>query len=285
VRQSRRRFLASAGLFPLAALANGAIIEPRRVTISRHRVPPLGVGSGSTLRVVQLSDLHLQDVGRFERRIAEHVNGLGADVIALTGDAIDKADRIEELDRFLRLLKPGPTRIATLGNWEHWGKVDLAELRRTYEASGCHLMVNESSILRHDGVEVLVTGVDDLTGGAPDIRAALAGMAPRSSHLVIAHSPLYRDVLAAAGWSGGEDEAAPDGHSVSLMLSGHTHGGQVSLFGWAPVRPPGSGRYVAGWYRDGGLPMYVSRGLGTSVAPIRFGSPPEIAVFDWVLAG
>jgi uncharacterized protein len=283
VRQSRRRFLAGLSILPLAAVANGALIEPRRVTLTWHRVTPNGIGSGPTLRVLQLSDLHLQEVGRFERRIAEQVNDLGADVIALTGDAIDKADRIGELDRFLRLLKPGPRKIATLGNWEHWSRVDLVELRQTYAASGCELMVNESLVLHHDGVEVLVTGVDDWTGGAPDIRAALAGIPPRHSHMVIAHSPVYRDVLTAAGWSGGEGQRAPDEQTVSLMLSGHTHGGQVSLFGWAPVRPRGSGRYVAGWYRDGGLPMYVSRGLGTSVAPVRFGSPPEIAVFDWNL--
>jgi predicted MPP superfamily phosphohydrolase len=65
------------------------------------------------------------------------------------------------------------------------------------------------------------------------------------------------------------------------MLSGHTHGGQVAPFGRPLYRPRGSGRYVSGWYRDADrVPMYVSRGIGTSVVPIRLGAVPEIAVFD-----
>ncbi|HEU0012912.1 MAG TPA: hypothetical protein VFQ45_04475, partial [Longimicrobium sp.] len=68
---------------------------------------------------------------------------------------------------------------------------------------------------------------------------------------------------------------------ITLMLSGHTHGGQVNLFGWAPVLPRGSGRYVRGWFRDpGAIPLYVSRGIGTSQYPVRLGSPPELALFD-----
>ena len=66
------------------------------------------------------------------------------------------------------------------------------------------------------------------------------------------------------------------------MLSGHTHGGQVAIAGWAPVRPPGSGRYVRGWYDDGdGPPMYVSRGIGTvAMLPLRFGAVPEVTFFE-----
>ncbi len=60
------------------------------------------------------------------------------------------------------------------------------------------------------------------------------------------------------------------------MLSGHTHGGQLSLFGFAPLRPNGSGRYVSGWYRDGAIALYVSRGLGVSILPVRIGVVPEI---------
>jgi uncharacterized protein len=66
------------------------------------------------------------------------------------------------------------------------------------------------------------------------------------------------------------------------VLSGHTHGGQVAPFGLATILPRGCGRYVAGWYRDeGGPPMYVSRGIGTSLVPVRIGATPELVVIDW----
>jgi predicted MPP superfamily phosphohydrolase len=65
------------------------------------------------------------------------------------------------------------------------------------------------------------------------------------------------------------------------MLAGHTHGGQIRFFGFAPVLPRGSGGYVSGWYRGRSrLPMYVSRGIGTSLLRARFGAPPEIPVFE-----
>jgi predicted MPP superfamily phosphohydrolase len=81
-----------------------------------------------------------------------------------------------------------------------------------------------------------------------------------------------------------------DGPTVDLapyrpqwMLAGHTHGGQIRPFGWAPFRPRGSGRYVSGWYRNPEPPMYVSRGLGTSIVRARHRSVPELPVFEWGL--
>ena len=73
------------------------------------------------------------------------------------------------------------------------------------------------------------------------------------------------------------------GPAVSLMLSGHTHGGQIAPAGLPIVTPPGSGRYVTGWYVEGGPPMYVSRGIGTSTLPIRLGASPELVIVDWWL--
>jgi predicted MPP superfamily phosphohydrolase len=82
----------------------------------------------------------------------------------------------------------------------------------------------------------------------------------------------------------------PEGPQVDLapyrprwMLAGHTHGGQIAPLGVPLMRPRGSGRYVSGWYRDPAPPMYVSRGIGTSVIPARYRARPEVAVFEWGL--
>jgi predicted MPP superfamily phosphohydrolase len=232
--------------------------------------------SAPVVRVIQLTDLHLQRISDHSRRIAATVNRLRPDILVLTGDMIDRADRVPELRAFLALLDPAPLKVATLGNWEHWGRINLDELNAAYRDASCRLLVNESNIVERAGCEIAITGMDDETGGRPDLEHALAGVRPLNAHLLLAHSPVYRDVLAAGALE-------RSGHSVTAVLSGHTHGGQVALLGWAPIRPPGSGRYVRGWYRDASPALYVSRGLGTSVAPVRFGSPPEIAVFDWSL--
>jgi len=275
---SRRRFILGAAAAGATAVGVDAwLVEPRCVTITRH---VLGVpdASRATMRLVQLSDLHLHGVGSHERRIAAAVGRLAPDVVLVTGDAIDRPDRLGALAAFLGLLPPRTSGYATLGNWEHWAGVDLAGLRRVYAAAGIRLLVDETAEHRHRGSDVLFTGVDDATGGHPDVEQALRGVAPRANHLLLGHSPAYRDRLT----TGAPGALSP--YSITCMLAGHTHGGQVAPLGHALVLPRGSGSYVKGWYEGPPLDMYVSRGLGTSVLPLRLGSPPEIAVFDWHLA-
>jgi hypothetical protein len=270
--ESRRRFLRHAGLLaaavPVAAATDGLLVTPRRLVAS-----DIAAGTGLTgdrLRVVQVSDLHVQRIGSLERRLLAALHAAPADVVVITGDAIDRADRLPVLDRLLGDFPRGPRGLAILGNWEHRCGVDLEALDHTYRRHGIELLVNRSVEVTHHGGRVRITGLDDAIGGRPDARTALAAAAPLPSHLVLAHCPIARDAL-----------ALPSEHAASLVLAGHTHGGQVAPFGMATVLPPGCGRYVAGWYRDGGPPMYVSRGIGTSLAPVRIGATPELVRIDW----
>jgi predicted MPP superfamily phosphohydrolase len=190
---------------------------------------------------------------------------------------VDRADALPALEAFLALLDPRVAKYAVLGNWEHWSGVDLRALAELYGRHNGRLLVNES--VAHPGGAVTITGVDDLAG-APDLRGALRGAERAPLRLLLAHSPAYRDTVAAHGRPSGTPLSAPLDVGGTLILSGHTHGGQVTVGGWAPLLPPGSGRYVRGWFRgDGAPPLYVSRGIGTSVLPVRFGSRPELAVF------
>ena len=265
---TRRRFISTA----LAAgagvgAANAFGIQPNRVTITRHRIGP---ADGRTIRAVQLTDLHLRDVGFHEHRIARAVAELRPDLLLLTGDSIDRRDRLPQLADFLAELPASTHALAILGNWEHWAGVDLRALDTVDGRRGIQLLRNESVALSFPAGQLLVTGLDDLVGGRPDAGVAMRGVVPAVTHLLLAHCPAQRDMIG---------NLRPN-----LVLSGHTHGGQVRIAGWAPFVPQGSGRYLSGWYRGGGPDLYVSRGLGTSVVPARIGAPPEIAVFDWSLA-
>ncbi len=271
----RRRFLAALGATGVAALGatgvaalglEGCWLEPHRLAVTTHR---LGAPD-APIRAVHLPDLHLRSLGRLRETVASAVHYLAPDLILLTGDAVDRWDQLPLLDDFLGQLPSSATLIATLGNWEHWGGLDLAALGRLYERHGGTLLVNRSLLVERRGRRVRITGLDDSTAGLPNLDHALSGVAPEPVHLLMAHSPAYRD------------KATFGEHRFTAMLSGHTHGGQINLLGWRPALPPGSGRYVAGWYRDGdGLPpLYVSRGVGTSVVPVRLGAVPELAVFE-----
>jgi len=271
-RINRRRWLAGASLaaavVPLGVAIDGVAITPRRLVTSTHTC---GSASGvDPLRILQVSDLHVHGIGTLEQQLLEGLHGARADLIVLTGDAIDRAASLPALDTLLAEFPTGPRRLAILGNWEYRCGVSLRDLEKTYDRHGVELLVNRSVEFDHRGWRMRITGLDDIVGGRPDAALAVASVRPLDEHLVLAHCPITRDSL-----------AMPPDHSVSLVLSGHTHGGQVAPFGLATILPRGCGRYVAGWYRDDGPPMYVSRGIGTSLFPVRIGATPELVVIDW----
>jgi predicted MPP superfamily phosphohydrolase len=112
-----------------------------------------------------------------------------------------------------------------------------------------------------------MVGLDDYTAGKPKTSLIQRPISD-STTIVLQHSP-------------GLFHRTSDISNDQICLSGHTHGGQVTFFGQALWTPPGSGTYLAGWYATAECRLYVSRGIGTSILPIRFGAPPEIAVFDF----
>jgi predicted MPP superfamily phosphohydrolase len=265
---TRRGLVIAAGAAAAAATAVGVqafLREPRQLTVTRHRI-----GAGAAfLRVAQISDLHLQTIDEFEAEVASTITHLEPDVIVITGDSIDKGNRVGVLGDFLGQLDAGTPKYAVMGNWDYWSGASRSELRAVYERHNCRLLINETVIHKHRGGLVRMTGADDLLSGAPNVGNAGEG-GPGEPHLLLAHCPAFRERA---------ESAAPG--RFTCMLAGHTHGGQIRLFGFAPVLPRGSGGYVSGWYRgDGRMPLYVSRGIGTSLLRARLGAPPEISLFE-----
>lgn len=273
-RRALMRGCLAAGAAGAAVAVDGTLITPRRLATSHHVFGGAANGRGGRpLRLVQLSDLHLHGIGTLERQLLARIHEAHADLIVITGDTVDRPDALPILAALLAELPSAPRKLAILGNWEHRCGAAGDELTRTYERHGVELLVNRSVDVAHDGRTLLVTGLDDLVLGRPDPAVALAAATRRDHHLVLAHCPAARDAL-----------GLPPEHPATLVLSGHTHGGQIAPFGFATWRPAGSGRYVAGWYTDaGGPPLYVSRGVGTSLMPVRIGAVPEMVRIDWSL--
>lgn len=265
---TRRRFLIGSGLslagtWAGALALEGLILEPRRLAVTTHTLGT-PVPGRTPLRLAVITDLHLQEISGLHHALAEAIRDADPSAILLVGDSIDHRDSLPLLREFLQLLPPAGIRVATLGNWEYWSRVDLGALRRTYERGATRLLVNEALPIASGAT---LFGTDDWLAGT----ASLEPLQPDPGHevVVLSHCPAFRDTLTTP---------RPD---VRAILSGHTHGGQIAIGGWAPFRPAGSGRYVSGWYRDEGPELFVSRGLGTSVVPVRLGSVPELALIDW----
>lgn len=268
-----------------------------RPRITRYAFTPRGWTPGLALRVAVIADVHANEpwmnAARIEGICAD-TQALGADLILLLGDYVTGMGRASEeipaADWAVALARlSAPLGVhAVLGNHDYWEDrgfqrgdnsepIALDALRD----AGIPVYRNQAIRLEKDGLGFWLAGLDDqlalLPGrsygrtrmaGLDNLGASLAQVTDAAPVLLMAHEP---DVFAFGG--------VPD--RVSLTLSGHTHGGQINLFGWRPwAASNGSRRHPAGYYNVEGRELIVSRGLGCSVVPIRFGNWPEIVLLD-----
>lgn len=265
----RARFIGLAIAFGLLAMIGLTFRNESAVEVTHHDLR--SSSQVTAYRVVQLSDLHIQRFDVAEKAIATEVQALRPDLVLLTGDAIDRVDALPFLQTFLAALGSVPV-VAVPGNWEHWSGVEFKALETVFlkRPNGLFLL-NQQQSFTAKGRTVHLVALDDFTAGQPDAQLLTASQ-PNESSILIQHSPGFFDQA--------EVRHRMLTQRFSLCLSGHTHGGQITFAGWTPFRPVGSGHFVSGFYDVPGCRLYVSRGLGTSVLPFRWGSAPEIAVFD-----
>jgi len=244
----------------------GGFVEPRWIEVT-HWSRSVGL-SGKAIMLAQLSDLHISEIGTTERKTLEHIKGLRPQIILLSGDVIDRHDSLPALKSFLTQLPP-VIKFAILGNWEHWSGVDLDALAALYTENDVTLLINQCVSLSQQGIRLSIAGFDDYTAGQPDVDRALRGCSKDEPIIIAEHSPGLFD-----------EPPSPEMPKPAFSLAGHTHGGQLAVGNKAIFTPPGSGRFVAGWYSTPWGELYVSKGIGTSLLPLRIGARPEISVFE-----
>ena len=275
---SRRRFLTT-GLCGGAGLAlySGEIerhwIEVKPLEIRLQSLPAVFDG----MRIAQLSDIHLDEFTEpfLLRHSIDEINRMQPDAVFLTGDYVT--------------YQIAPRKFATRSAWQCAEILNELKCTQRYAIMGNHdVMLGESLVtealtansitvlsnsylpLERGSSRIWLAGLEDPVCGRPDPDAAIPGSIrdkPDEPVIVMCHAPDYADQLA----------AYPSGKSVGLMLSGHTHGGQVRLPFMGGVGLPAGGRkYVQGWFRVASMQLYVNRGIGTVGVPFRFACPPEI---------
>jgi uncharacterized protein len=219
-------------------------------------------------RIALVTDLHHGPaVPRWWlERAADTVVGLTPDLIALGGDFVSHArSDLNGLESVLSRFRAPDGVVAVLGNHDHWvGPETVAEVVRR---AGVELVLNRHRLMRRGSAVLAVAGVDDLSHGAVRIPDALHGILASTPVVLLSHNP---DLV----------EYLPPAARVDLMLSGHTHNGQVHwpLIGPLTVPSQFGGRYLHGLHRVGGTQLYVSGGVGSGAIPIRWGNPPEVPV-------
>jgi uncharacterized protein len=239
------------------------------VEVSRHRLWVRDLPERfRNFRIVQLSDIHhglflpLEGV----EHVVEVINGLEPDLVAITGDYVTYSRAyIEPVARALGRLDARYGVCAVLGNHDY--RVDPDAVASALMRRGIDVLRNRSVMFGRGKSSLYVAGVDDWGYGA-DLGAALSEVPEGAPTALLAHNPRIIHQAAKAG--------------VNLVLSGHTHGGQVNLpvVGNLYARTPEQMRFRAGWDRLEDTDIYVSRGIGTVVLPWRYRCPPEIAQIE-----
>jgi len=259
----------AANLAPgLAQLARAAFAEPFVLTVERHAVMlPRLPRTLDGLRIVQLTDLHhspFTGSGQLQQAI-ETANSLQPDIIALTGDYVShEREYAAPCAELVGRLRAKHGIFAVLGNHDHW--TDAPLVADLFRAEGIRVLINEGLRFELAGASFWLAGVDDTMVGLEDLPLALAGSQADEMKLLLAHNPTILRRAARA--------------RVDLVLSGHTHGGQVAWRSERSASGKPRRRILRGLGRRGDTQIYVSRGLGTVVLPIRYGSPPEVTLLE-----
>ena len=254
---------------------------PDRIIFSEYEIflrdlPPELEG----IRIAHLSDIHHGPWLPIDvvHSLVDRVNAEKPDFVALTGDyVVNSPQYIEPVAAALRRLKPTLGMAAVLGNHDWWEGGH--ELRRIFKQHGIPLIDNSrlfitpKRLIRKTATKGLcIAGVGDAWEDIVDFDKAFRGVSAGVPRILLSHNP-----------DCAEDKRLFDGgHRVDLILSGHTHGGQVCLpKEQKPVLPRmRKTRYTKGLMKSPAGLIYVSRGIGTAGVPVRLNAPPDIALFE-----
>jgi predicted MPP superfamily phosphohydrolase len=260
------------GLYGLC-FAYGTLIEASWVqtthTEIRVKEPVLGF---DRFRIVQLSDLHLDRIGRREERMMEQIREAKPQLIVLTGDYMNVREGAVALSEILGALEAPFGVVGIEGNWDT--KFGLADLFHRAKAT---YLVDDTLVLEREGRRLRLVGLGNVPGRP--LKSLLPPADDGVPTVFLHHMPDAVDEL----------RRREPGQRVDLFLCGHTHGGQVCLPFWGAVITLSRfhKKYERGLYDVDGVPMYVNRGLGSGgggVPHVRFLSRPEVAVIDLVVA-
>lgn len=233
-------------------------------------------GHGPFLNILQLSDMHLENISISPAQLYEKLKDESIDLIALTGDFLDRKRTIPKLAPYLEVLNKLNTThgiYVVFGNHDYVLKnADLTKLKETFEQYGCKVLQNENGYIYTQGKRVNIIGVDDFSTKRSDLKAAYKGVYT-GTNLVLTHDPNI--VLHMKEYH------------FDYLLAGHFHGGQIcypKAYHLAKMGRLARMNIIKGLHTQNGNPYYISEGLGQTGVNIRIGSRPEITLHQLSLS-
>jgi len=288
----RKRAARRIALVLLVAVVIAGLVVGRQLRVNRV---PVAIGIPTPLRIAVLGDFHMSAAGIGEgmaKRAVDAARGEQPDAIILLGDYVSGRAGIPKIRTVFKGMQAPLGVYAVLGNHEHWADAEAA--RRELEALGIRVLVNEAVVLRKGETRLALVGIDDLWAGKVDWQAAFAGVPEaRSVESAGPASTAKGGSIPVLLASHNPDAAlAAEGQRAALIVSGHTHGGQVG-----PLRPilrwingltgrgfpPGTryGRsHLSGLFREPWGYVYVTSGVTPGPVLQRWFTRPEVAMLE-----
>lgn len=254
-RFSRRRFLAlaAAAAMPTLVCGDAVWLEPTWVQTRHLRLDD----SHPTHRIVHFTDIHHKGDRAYLETVVAKINRLSPDFVCFTGDLIEQAPFVPEVLSFIEKIKAPVYGVP--GNHDYWSRANFDLMRHSFARTGGAWMMDSQTTL--PGGKIHLTGLTCIRGYPKRLAPR-----PRGRNLLLIHYPL---------------QAAYVKDKFDLILSGHSHGGQVRIPFIGPlILPYWVGKYDVGMFHIPAGPLYVNPGIGWIGTPIRFNCRPELTVFD-----
>ena len=259
-------------LLGIAVLWYSVKVEPFRVTKDNVYIE---TAFAEALKIVQISDVQISENYSTEnfKKVIDKINEQDADIFLFTGDLYENYAEYNSDEELINLLSSIEARY---GKYAVWGNRDYGGgASRVYEdimqQSGFKILCNESEVITLDsGEELFLAGLDDSLLGNPDIEPITYDFSQGEYKysILMSHEPDVADLYADTGFD--------------LIISGHSHGGQVNVPFMPSITTSLAEKYIKGSYElNDKTTLYVNAGIGTSRYPIRFMVPPEITVFNF----
>lgn len=272
---TRREFIKKAAITcGIGGMAAGypVFIERYIVRVNTYQIPvPNLPRAFENFRIAHLTDLHYGPLVPeiFIKGVIDRTNRIEKDMIVCTGDYVhgkQEKNRFDTVFPILGRLKARYGVYSVLGNHDHWagGKKAAAWL----DNIGQNIRHKVISVEK-DGHRIQIGGIGDLWEDDPGIDQTFQYVPESDCKIALAHNPDTADTRFDT--------------RIDLMISGHTHGGQVNIpFVGTPVLPVKNERYSSGFIRTPNTNLFISRGIGWAIIPVRFNCFPEIAVLNLV---
>lgn len=256
--------------------------ETYKIEIKKQKIKDMTLSHIlQNLKVIQISDLQIKKYGVLETQLVRLINKIDPDIIFITGDLISDSNAIHHLSRFLKnISKNNRYIIAVPGNSDHVSKGYMNDdllIKDVFRNKNLFLLVNETIKIEitRDNLkrDLYIIGLDDNFTWNDNFYEASISVPNNAPKILLAHAPNIIEKI--------------DTKNISLILSGHTHGGQIVLPFWGPLITNqvcnAKKEYIAGLYNEKGTKLYVNRGIGTSHSlSIRLLSRPEITIFEFI---